>query len=160
MFQQSAHEAVVHAFGRGGLAESGNKVRVFHKERLQQLFQPRVFQSRDIAQKFLVHPVIVKPAHRKVVGRIVFPFPAQAHALDIDLQRPLEAGHIPVHFYVVQAVEVVDPRAVGIPDFGIQGAGAVLQDHRVIGFPVFRHCGLFVFAQVNVEYPVSFFVVL
>ena len=107
-----------------------------------------------------VHVVDVFGAYGEVVGRVVFSLLAKADSFYADLEGTLEAVYVAVYFDVVQGIEFGNAGAVGIPYFGVNGSGFILEDYVVVGFAVFGDSRLFMFTEVNVKYSVAFFVVL
>ena len=157
MFQQASHKAVVYGFGGGGHAEGFDEGLVFQEKAFQELFQVLVFHTADKAQKLFIHVIYIFGAYGKVVGRIVFSLFAEADSFHAHLQSALKAVHIAVYLNVVQSVKFGNSRAVGIPYFGVYGAGFILKDHIIISFSVFGNGRLFMFTEVNVKYSVALF---
>ena len=160
MLQQTAYKSMMHAFRCGRFFEVCKKRLVVYKERLHQLFEPFVFHAVDIGKQLLIHHGNVLFADRKIVGRLVFALAAQADSFDINLVCALETGHITIDLNIIQAVEIIDARAVGIPDFAVYRAGLILQDDGFIRLTILRHSRLFMLTQINIEYSVAFFIIL
>ena len=160
MLQQTSYEPVVYGLSCRGLAKSFDKRFILHKKSIQQLLQIRILHTAHQLQKFLHHIFRLKLADRQILRRIVLAFSAFSHALHVDLQCTLKAGHVAVHLYVIHTVKIIYPRIVRVPYLCVYGACLILQNHIVIGFPIFGHRRLLMLAQVNIEHFVAFLIVL
>ena len=151
---------MMYAFRCGRFFEVCKKRLIFYKERLHQLFEPFIFHAVDIGKQLLIHHGNVLFADRKIVGRLVFALTAQADSFNIDLVCALKTGHIAIDLNIIQAVEIIDARTVGIPNFAVYRAGLILQDDGFIRLTILRHSRLFMLTQINIEYSVAFFIIL
>ena len=111
---------------RGGLLKRFEEIRILHEESLQHTVQIGILNAADEFQKLLRHLRNPEFADGKIICWGILALSAFAHALYIDLQCALKAGHITIYFYVIHTVKVFDPRVVRIPDLGIYGASLIL----------------------------------
>ena len=147
---------MMHRFCRGRIPERFGKGLVLDEELLQQLLQIWVPDAVYQFQQLQVHGVIVLPADRQIIRRIVLPLLADPDALDRHLQSPLEIVHIPVDLYVVQRIIIPDPRIVRLPDLGVHSPCLVLQYHVLVRLSVLRHCSLLMLAEIDIGNPIPF----
>ena len=148
---------MVNRFCRRRIFKFLYKLFILHKKLFAELLQPGIAHPLYVAQHFAIHLFNIVSAHRQIILRFIFSGLCIPGPLYIDLQRSLEAVHIPIDLHIIHGLKVADPGVVGIPYLCIDGSGLILQRHRLIGLTVFRHRRCFMLAEINVKNFISLF---
>ena len=147
---------MMYGLGRRMSLKYLHKFLIFYKKLLQKLGKIRILHTVDKLSQLALHIIHTVLTGRKIICWIILLFSCLACSLDIQLHGACKACHISHDLNVIKSIKIINSQRIGIPDLTIDHTCFILKDQILIRLAILRCSCLFLFAEIDPVYSVSF----